>query len=219
VADPDLEERASAAPRRPGASTLARALDLGERAFCVLLFAALVVRLAPTLAARPWNAVILLSEGLVVLFMVLRRRPQSVSMRPFDWLAAFVGTAAPLLVRSGGQALAPPQIGAFLTLFGLVFSIWAKLTLRRSFGLAAANRGVVAAGPYALVRHPMYAGYFLIYAGFFLLNPLPWNAGVYLLAVGMQVYRVLAEEKLLAADPGYLAFMGRVRYRLAPGLF
>ena len=133
------------------------------------------MRLAPTLAARPWNAVILLSEGLVVLFMVLRRRPQSVSMRPFDWLAAFVGTAAPLLVRSGGQALAPPQIGAFLTLFGLVFSIWAKLTLRRSFGLAAANYGTF--------------------------------------------YRVLAEEKLLAADPGYLAFMGRVRYRLAPGLF
>ena len=195
-----------------------RALDLGERAFSILLFAALVARLAPGLASRPWNGLLLASEGLVVLFMVFRRRPELVSSRPLDWLAAFIGTA-PLLVQPGGQPLAPPAVGVFLIFFGLIVSIWAKVTLRGSFGLAAANRGLVGAGPYGLVRHPMYAGYLLTYAGFLLLNPLPWNAGVYLITASLLVYRVVAEERLLAEDADYLAFMGRVRYRLAPGLF
>ena len=34
-----------------------------------------------------------------------------------------------------------------------------KVVLGRSFGLVPANRGIVARGPYLLVRHPIYAGY------------------------------------------------------------
>jgi protein-S-isoprenylcysteine O-methyltransferase Ste14 len=212
---PDVAPVAGPVPQGP----LKRILDLGERAFSLALFAALVARLAPTLPTRPWNGLLLVSEGLVVFFMIIRRRPQLVTSRPLDWLAAFLGTAAPLLVRPGGHPLGPPAVGGTLILVGLVVSIWAKLTLRRSFGLAAANRGVVGAGLYGLVRHPMYAGYLMVYAGFFLLNPLAWNAGIYLLTIAFLVFRLMAEERLLAKDPHYLAFMGRVRYRLAPGLF
>lgn len=226
-AKPD-ERREPAEGRTAGAAPAAgpapqgpvkRILDLGERAFSLALFAALVARLAPTLPTRPWNAPLLVSEGLVVFFMIIRRRPQLVTSRPLDWLAAFIGTAAPLLVRPGGHPLGPPAVGGILILVGLVVSIWAKLTLRRSFGLAAANRGVVGGGPYGLVRHPMYAGYLMVYAGFCLLNPLAWNVGVYTVTIALLVYRVLAEERVLEKDPVYFAFMGRVRYRLAPGLF
>ena len=35
----------------------------------------------------------------------------------------------------------------------------------------------------------------------------------------MIIIRVVAEERVLKADPAYAAFMGKVRYRLAPGLF
>jgi protein-S-isoprenylcysteine O-methyltransferase Ste14 len=196
-----------------------RVLDLGERVFCVVLFSALVARLAPGLGSQPVNGLMLVSEGLVVLFVVIRRRSIVVTHRPVDWIAALGGTVAPLLVHSGGIPLAPAGVDAGIILCGLIVGVWSKLTLRRSFGIAAANRGVVRSGPYALVRHPMYAGYILVYLGFFLVNPLAWNACILLLTVALMVYRVLAEERVLKRDRDYSDFMTSVRFRLAPGLF
>ncbi len=200
-------------------SHLKWAIDVGERVFSVILFAGLVLRMSQALGLRPWDALVLVSEGLVVLFMVVRRGAPMVTTRPLDWLLALVGTTAPMLVRPGGHALAPPVFALSLMICGLLLGVWGKLILRRSFGLAAANRGVVQAGPYGFVRHPIYAGYLLVYAGFFLANPLGWNAGVYVLSIAAMVYRVLAEERILAQDPAYASFMTRVRFRLAPGLF
>ena len=207
---------------RPAPDTerrLKRAMDLGERAFSIILFAGLVARLMQSLTLRPWDGIVLVAEGLVVGFMIFRRSAVSVSTRPFDWLVALAGTAAPMLVKGGGEALVAPAVGASLMLGGMTFSVWGKLILRRGFGLAAANRGVVDTGAYAFVRHPIYTGYVVIYIGFFLLNPLPWNAIVYLTTLVLMVVRILAEEKVLAQDPAYGAFMTRVRYRMAPGLF
>jgi protein-S-isoprenylcysteine O-methyltransferase Ste14 len=198
---------------------LARLADLGERAFSVVLFAGLAVRVVADIAQRPGNAAILVSEGTVVLFMLLRRRPLTVTTRPLDWLAALLGTAAPMLIRPGGHALAPPAIGLGLILTGFGLAMWGKLTLRRSFGLAAANRGVVASGAYNVVRHPIYAGYLLTYVGFFLNNPTVWNAALYGVTLGLIVVRIGAEENVLRLDPLYAAFMSRVRYRVAPGLY
>ena len=197
-------------------------MDLGERAFSVVMFAGLAVRFLPDLTTAPINGLLLFSEGLVTVFMILRRTTQDVSTRPFDWLVALAGTAAPLLVRPAGpgtHALAPQAIIVGLWLFGMLFSIWGKLTLRRSFGLAAANRGVVEGGPYVFVRHPIYTGYLLVYIASILGNPLAWNAVLYVCALAMIVIRVMAEERVLKVDPTYAALMGRVRYRLAPGLF
>ena len=207
---------------RPDATTerwLKRAMDLGERTFSVILFAGLLARLTQSLTLRPWDGIVLVAEGLVVGFMVFRRGAVSVSTRPMDWFVALAGTAAPMLVKGGGHALVAPMVGASLMLGGMAFSVWGKLILRRGFGLAAANRGVVDSGAYSFVRHPIYTGYVVIYIGFFLLNPLPWNAAVYLATITLMVVRILAEETILAKDPAYQAFMGRVRYRMAPGLF
>lgn len=198
------------------------AMDLGERAFSVLMFANLAVIFLPNLTTAPINGLLVFSEGLVMVFMVCRRITQDVSTRPFDWLIALAGTAAPLLVRPaspGTHAVAPQAIIVGLWLFGVLFSIWGKLALRRSFGLAAANRGVVESGPYVFLRHPIYGGYVVTYIASLLANPLAWNAGMYLCTVVMIVARVMAEERVLKADPAYAAFMVRVRYRLAPGLF
>jgi len=195
------------------------AMDLGERTFSVLLFAGMVVRITLSPAFHLWDALVLLSEGLVVAFIVFRRLAVNVSSRPMDWLVALVGTGAPMLVRVGGHAVGPPAVAVFLMTGGLLFSIWAKLILRRSFGLAAANRGVVDAGPYGFVRHPIYAGYIVVYIGFLLANPTAWNAGVYALTVGLLIIRILAEERVLKLDIAYSALMSRVRYRLAPGVF
>jgi protein-S-isoprenylcysteine O-methyltransferase Ste14 len=198
---------------------LARLADLGERAVSIVLYATLAVRVGAVAMGQPWDLAILAPEGLVVVFMILRRRPTTVTTRPWDWFIALMGTASPMLVAPGGQSLIPPLLGLALIAAGLGVSLWAKLGLRRSFGLAAANRGVVQSGAYGLVRHPIYAGYLLSDAGFLLMNPTARNLGLYLLALGLAVARIQAEETLLRADPVYAAFTARVRYRLVPWLY
>ena len=197
-------------------------MDLGERAFSVLMFGFMAVNFLPTLASAPVNDLLLLSEGLVTVFMVLRRFTQDVSTRPFDWLVALAGTAAPMAVHApdpSKHALAPQLLLVAIWLFGVAFSIWGKLSLRRSFGLAAANRGVVEGGPYRLVRHPIYAGYLMTYVFSILSNPQMFNGLLYLFTVTLIVIRIIAEERILKADPAYATFMGRVKFRLVPCLF
>ena len=198
---------------------LQRLIDLGERIFFLLLYALFVSSLWRSLASHPFNFLALISEGLIVFFMNIRRDARMITIRPLDWMIALLGTALPLLVRPGGHPFAPTLVGTCFMLTGLLFSISAKLTLRRSFGLAAANRGVVLSGPYRIVRHPIYAGYILIYVGFLLNNPLAWNFAIYLLTISLLIFRVMAEEILLTRDPNYAAFKQRVHYRVMPGVF
>src|SRR3712207_5894222 len=102
----------------------------------------------------------LCSEGSVVLFVLCRRLTTDISLKPMDWLVAVLGTTMPLLAvpESHSSGLSGLSIlWAFLALGGFMLQIAAKLTLRRSFGIVAANRGVKVGGPYRIVRHPMYA--------------------------------------------------------------
>lgn len=205
--DPCLERR------------LQKLMDLGERTFFVLLYAIFVVSLWRSLALQPSNILVVISEGLVVFYTIIRRNAWMVTTRPLDWMIALIGTALPLFVRAGGHPIAPTMVGTVFMLIGLFVSICSKLTLRRSFGLVAANRGLVHSGPYRIVRHPIYAGYILIYVGFLLNNPLAWNFTLYLLTIGLLIWRVRAEEIVLTQDPDYAAFMQRVHYRVMPGVF
>ena len=168
---------------------------------------------------RPANVIVVVHEALTVFFILTRRAATQLTGRLTDWIAAFLGTGLPLLVRPGGHAFLDPLVGATLMTGGFLLALWALLILRRSFGLAAANRGVVRGGPYRFVRHPIYLGYLCAHLGFFLNNPLWWNASVYLAGTGFQIYRILAEERVLTDDPAYAAFRDKTRWRLIPGVF
>ena len=93
------------------------------------------------------------------------------------------------------------------------------LALGRSFGFVAADRGLVTPGPYAGVRHPVYASYLLIQSGYLLQSISLRNAVVMVLASGCNAGRALMEERLLARSPAYGAYRRRVRWRLVPGLW
>jgi len=197
-------------------------LDIAERLFVVALFLLLVSRVFGSVAggASPVNLLLLVSEGVVVVLVMLRRPATEISLKPLDWLLAFGATAGPLLVRPGHAApLAPAAFAASLMITGIVFQVICKLTLRRSFGLAPANRGLVVAGPYKLVRHPIYASYLINQTGFLLLNPTAWNAGILAASLVIQIFRIAAEERLLAHDLSHAAFRKAVPYRLLPGLY
>ena len=106
-----------------------------------------------------------------------------------------------------------------MLLVGLAIHVGAKLSLLRSFGIVAADRGVKRRGLYAVMRHPMYAGYILTHIGFLLASPSWWNLGVYVMAWSFLIARIFAEEKVLSANPDYQGYMTGVSYRLLPGVF
>lgn len=197
-----------------------RTLDRIEQVIASVLYALLVVRVWP--AQFTWDQalslLLLVSEGAVVLFLLIRRPTDCISSRSADWLYAAAGTFLPLLVATGEAAIAP-KAGALLLLIGMLIHIGAKLSLNRSFGLVAANRGIKENGFYRVVRHPMYAGYMMTHAGFLLLQPSWWNLGVYLLVWSFLLLRIRAEERVLNEDQDYRSFATRVRYRLLPGVY
>ncbi len=195
------------------------AIDIGERIFLLLLFAHLVARFSHTIDVRPFNILVLFSEGMVAYFMLIRRPAVIITTRPLDWAVALIGTSLAMFVWPGGNPLLPEIIGTVLMFSGVLLALWAKLSLRRSFGIAAANRGAIFSGPYRFIRHPMYGGYLIVNVGFLLNNPLLWNFCVYATTSLLLVMRVLAEERLLKMDPIYNAYSSRVRFRLIPALF
>jgi protein-S-isoprenylcysteine O-methyltransferase Ste14 len=193
--------------------------DYAERAFVTILGASIILRFLPTLASHPFNAVLLASECAAVAMILLRKRAQRMDISAYAVTIALVGTTAGLLVQPGGDNLGPAWAGGLIMLIGGLLSIAAKVSLNRSFGLTAANRGIKRDGPYRFMRHPMYAGYMITQAGFFLANPTAWNLSVYAVAWGVQILRILAEEKVLNQDATYREYAGAVPFRLVPGVF
>jgi protein-S-isoprenylcysteine O-methyltransferase Ste14 len=76
---------------------------------------------------------------------------------------------------------------------------------------------VVSTGPYAVVRHPMYAGAIMVLMGAPLALGSWWGLLFVPLFIGWFVWRLLDEERFLRANlPGYEEYMRKLRYRLVP---
>ena len=161
----------------------------------------------------------MVSEGVVVVLLVFRRPSSRVTRSPWDWLVGVAGSLLVLLVRPTGEAVVPDVVGFVLQLFGTGFQLCGKIALGRSFGIVAANRGVVSSGPYRLVRHPIYLGYLVTHAGFLLSNGSARNLAIYAAAYFFQIARIYAEERILSEDREYREYLRCVRYRLIPGVF
>lgn len=197
-----------------------RVLDTLEQVTVIGLYMWLIVRLWPgTLTATNWYPILLMvSEGLVVALLVIRRGTERISTSWRDWFIAFAGTFLVLLVDMGNAPISV-SAGVFFLILGLGLHVGAKLSLFRSFGLVASDRGIKSGGLYSYVRHPMYFGYAITHIGFLLVAPTLWNLVVYAAAWTLLIARIFAEERVLGANPAYQAYMARVRYRLVPGVF
>jgi protein-S-isoprenylcysteine O-methyltransferase Ste14 len=81
----------------------------------------------------------------------------------------------------------------------------------------AEHQRVVSTGPYALVRHPMYASGLLYVIGTPLALGSSWGLVPLAAMAPLLLWRLLDEERFLAAKlPGYVEYMRRVRSRLVP---
>lgn len=192
--------------------------DRLEQLVAVLFYGWLFVRLINSGLPNVQVWAVLIADATILAFLLVRRPTEGISLHLSDWLVAVVGTSASLLIRP----VAPPidaNIGLLVMLLGTGIAVAAKLILRRSFGLVAANRGVKVGGLYGFVRHPMYFGYMISHIGTLLILPSLWNLGVYAVSWTALALRIAAEERLLRQDPDYEAYCRRVRYRLIPGLY
>jgi protein-S-isoprenylcysteine O-methyltransferase Ste14 len=81
----------------------------------------------------------------------------------------------------------------------------------------AEDQKVIYTGPYAMVRHPMYAGASIMLFGIPLALGSWWGMLVNLPLMAAIVWRLLDEERFLQANlNGYVEYMQAVKHRLAP---
>ncbi len=84
----------------------------------------------------------------------------------------------------------------------------------------AEEQQVISTGPYARVRHPMYAGALFMYIASPLALGSYWAVLPAALMAPILVARILNEEQVLERQlKGYREYTQRVRYRLVPGLW
>jgi protein-S-isoprenylcysteine O-methyltransferase Ste14 len=197
-------------------------LEMLGRAFVGSLFVLLSINLLQDFLATQHltGLLLLVSESLVVVLTVMRRRAVQVDRSAAARIVTVLALVGPPLLRTSTTGpLMADEFTALISAVGVALVIAGKLTLGRSFGIVPANRGVVVKGPYALVRHPIYAGYLLTHIAFVAAHPTPWNVAVILIGDAALIVRALFEERVLRRDEQYREYCGRVSWHLVPGVF
>ncbi len=189
---------------------------------------------------RWWQAwvycVVLLVPATLFIAYMVRRDPEFVARRskvresertqrriiPWGYppvLAAFIipgldhrfgWSDPPLALVTAAMAIV---LGGYLSILRVfVENRWAGRTIE-----TYADQQVITTGPYALVRHPMYAASVALYAATPLALGSWWGVLPALALVPLFVLRIHGEEEVLVRElPGYDEYRGRVRYKLLP---
>jgi protein-S-isoprenylcysteine O-methyltransferase Ste14 len=79
---------------------------------------------------------------------------------------------------------------------------------------------VITTGPYAIVRHPMYAGFILLFLGVPLMLGSGWAFVPVSVVLAALIIRTIFEDRILQKKlPGYEAYTKKTHYRLLPGIW
>jgi protein-S-isoprenylcysteine O-methyltransferase Ste14 len=104
--------------------------------------------------------------------------------------------------------------------FLVVFLVFRENTFTSSVIEVAAEQRVIDTGPYAAVRHPMYAGALVLIAGMPLALGSLVGLATFVPFIAILVWRLLDEERFLGTNlSGYAGYQERVRFRLIPGVW
>ena len=151
---------------------------------------------------RAVMGVLLLCFGVWLVFMAL-------DARRFRW------SDTPLWAQAIGAAL-----------IVVAFWAWSRVLRVNSFASTRVRlqpeRGqtVISTGPYAIVRHPMYADALFLMIGAPLLLGSLWGLLGVLPVLPLLALRIRGEEAVLMDGlPGYRAYAAKVRFRLVPGVW
>jgi protein-S-isoprenylcysteine O-methyltransferase Ste14 len=158
------------------------------------------MRGGPTAEKQPAQKLIMLftSMGFIALLVV-----PALDFR-FGW------SAVPLGIVVVGDALV-------VTGFYFIARVYRENTFAAATIDIAKDQKVISTGPYAIVRHPMYASASLYLLGTPLALGSYWGLVVFGAMMPFLLWRLFDEERFLAKNlPGYTGYQKQVRHRLVP---
>src|SRR5215510_6713848 len=101
--------------------------------------------------------------------------------------------------------------------FYFIFLVYRENTFTSATIEVAPGQTVISTGPYAIVRHPMYASALLYLVGTPLALGSYWGLVALAAMLPFLMWRLFDEERFLARNlPGYTEYQKRVRHRLVP---
>ena len=197
--------------RTPALPNLALAAWLGADAVRVLL-------LAEDLAGEAVEIVAAVAVLTAAALVLMRPRPLAQDTRPVTVAVALSAVLLPglLSMLAGGGARPAGALLAVQALAVLVMGagiVW----LGRNFSVLPQYRVLVTCGPYALVRHPIYAAYLMFDGALAAGSGSLLAAGLWLAEAALLSLRAKAEERLLeASEPAFTEYKAKVPYRFVP---
>jgi len=157
-------------------------------------------------AGGDWISILLALQSALAAFLLVMHKPVERVSHPMISAIAWLCALLPLAFNLEGA-------NVLYSLPGLLLALWSLLALGFSFSIAPEDRGIVARGPYRLVRHPMYLGEVLSLLGLCISAGNLWNWLALLLFARLLLARISAEERALA---NYARYRDAVRWRLIP---
>jgi protein-S-isoprenylcysteine O-methyltransferase Ste14 len=127
--------------------------------------------------------------------------------RRFGW------SAVPVVLVAAGNALT--VLG-----FAIILRVFRENPYARSTIEVEDEQTVISTGPYAVVRHPMYAGGALYLLAMPLALGSYWGLLAFAAMLPLLVWRLFDEEAMLSRKlPGYAEYSKKVRWRMIPKVF
>jgi protein-S-isoprenylcysteine O-methyltransferase Ste14 len=220
--------------------------DLHRKAFASLLLLAIAMAallFLPAGTLRYWQAwaflVIYFALSFAITLYLMKSDPKLLQRRMSGgpmaekepaqkiimWLASlgFFGLlVVPALDRRFGWSHMPALValaGDALVVLGWlgIFLVFRENSFSSATIELAPDQRVISTGPYAQVRHPMYAAALVMLLGMPIALASWWGVLMIVALLPALIWRLVDEEKFLARNlPGYAEYQRKVRYRLMP---
>ncbi len=124
-----------------------------------------------------------------------------------------------IMFRSASPLEAWPLGSKWIFAVAVLWVLFCFWSLRRSFAILPARRGIVRAGAYRLLRHPAYLGEYVMACACAFAGANVWGWLCLAALLPLLVLRIRQEEALLVHDQNYVAYQAQVRWRLLPGIW
>ncbi|MBL6988702.1 MAG: hypothetical protein ISR65_02955 [Bacteriovoracaceae bacterium] len=157
-------------------------------------------------------------NGLLVASFIAQREASTTLTSNKALVTTFVPVIIPPLMLTDG-ILINEKYSLVLITIGLIFSALAVIELWESFGVLPSLRTLKFGGPYRIVRHPIYFGYFMSSLGILFLSFSITNIVLFTLFIIFSFLRINMEEELLTNEYSYRKYKEQVKYRMLPCIY
>jgi protein-S-isoprenylcysteine O-methyltransferase Ste14 len=161
----------------------------------------------------------LMSFYLVLFFLLMARPPaKSQAHGLMPRVAAFVGTYMPWTIGwfPAYHSASLSVLATICIVSGTVLAIITVLHLGKAFSIVPQARSVVRCGPYRWLRHPLYLAEEVAIIGALLQFLSPITMAIFVVHIGVQICRIVYEERLLRVTFPEYGTYAMTNWRLVP---